>query len=94
VHSIVRQNVELVHRRLALPGSGNRNRPVTDWSAAGKEQILLGLSMATVDRIMDDLAIHFQAIHIAPWKDVSSVTCFRREFHAGHYRRLRLCSRN
>src|SRR5262245_42197245 len=88
VQSTMGQNVELVHGGLTFPGSANRNRAVTGWSAIGEEQILLRPSRATVDRIMDDLAIHLQAIHVAPWKDVSSVGRSRREFHACHYRVL------
>src|SRR5438552_2117882 len=88
VQAMMGQNVELVHRGLTFPGSGNRNRAVTDWSTADEEPILLGPSRTTVDRIMDDLAIHLQAIYIAPWNDVSSASSFRAEFHACHYRRL------
>jgi hypothetical protein len=77
----LRHNIKLVHRRLILPRPGNGYGAVTDRDFSREEKILLGPSRAAVDRIMNDLTAHLQAIHVAPGENLFDGGGFGGEFH-------------
>src|SRR5262245_34063908 len=70
VRAVFGDNIKLKQRRLILPRPGNRDRAEANRNAAEFEQVSQSPARPPMNRVVNNLAVHFLAITLAKREDL------------------------